>query len=487
MSDFTQVPRRTTDPSVGPDRLLATPSDVGLRNDEVFGLFDLSGGPDDIQVVDGPASPPQGFFEVLAEGTGSERDEFRIGLQNIAGPDASLEIELTNLDVRIMARARFARRGLSTRRFVNQLGELAEAVGVSVEVTSPPNTSVRFKPGSITFQPGSITFQPGSITFQPGSITFQPGTIVPRPIAAPGAEISRVQQVRWDAAMRYPDRPKPITIAVLDTGIDARAGTAHPLFAGHNAADPLGGSPDLEIEPRRGVVDSVYGHGTHVAGIAALRAPLASINHESVRRATGVADSFELARDIGDIARADIVVFSFATSAPSEDDVPVLRAVVRELLSQGKVVVAAAGTEFDLAQPGDGLYPADFDEDALRDAGPDGELPGRLISVAAVDSTGAPMHGSRDGSGAQNQVSSYGVGIASAFPSGTVQWGSNGPTLSYDGWARWTGTSMAAPRVAGAIAERFQSSNATTVTEATAMVIADQIVVAGADAPGIVA
>ena len=49
-------------------------------------------------------------------------------------------------------------------------------------------------------------------------------------------------------------------------------------------------------------------------------------------------------------------------------------------------------------------------------------------------------------------VWSYGLGVVSSFPYGTFRWRADGPVLPFDGWAAWSGSSMAAPRVAAAIA-----------------------------------
>ncbi|MGI9598788.1 MAG: S8 family peptidase [Acidimicrobiales bacterium] len=388
------------------------------------------------------------------------------------------ELELTAIDNSILARVRFAAE--------LDVGKLTEALGkalIAVEVLRPagrgvepvelddellngedddePGQDLDAQPGVMTYSNGKADLQPGAIGFEPGQIGYVPGQIgyvpsglafhrgiLPQPMVRPTEEINAYQRLRWQVAM-FPARiRRPVTVAVLDTGMDLKTRRNHPLFAGNTEADPWGGSPDHELR-RRNVVDGVFGHGTHVAGLVAQRAPFAGLNHESIRtRAADGSDTFELARDMPDVEQADIFVFSFATPAADESQLPALRQMVDYLLAKGKVIVAAAGTEFNLVEPEDSLYPADFE---IADG-----VPGRLICVGAVDSAEADMIGTRPRK-AQIAVKTYGVGVASAFPAGRFRWTPGGPMLAFDGWARWTGTSMAAPRVAGAIASHYQT------------------------------
>ncbi len=432
---------------------------------------------------------------IVSDSTGDREtrraEELQQRLESMFGaPLADLQIELTVLDDSILARLRF-----SAELDVDDVERAMKAAAIPVEILRPagrPSEPVEFdasvfapngfepdrlerelvegvdvgdepdgRPavlqlsgGRADLQAGAIGFEPGDIGYEPGDIGYEPGTysfhrgILPQPMVQPAEEINAYQQLRWRVAM-FPARiRRSVTVAILDTGIDPKTRNTHPLFTGNTDADPWGGSPDAELRRTRRA-DAVFGHGTHVAGIVAQRAPFAVLNHESIRaRAGDGSDSFELARDMPDVERADIFVFSFATAASDEAELPALRQTVDYLLARGKVIVAAAGTEFDLVDPEDRLYPADFS------VAP--ESPGRLICVGAVDREGRDMVGTRR-SKAKNAVKTYGVGIASAYPSGRYQWSENGPVLAFNGWARWTGTSMAAPRVAGAIASYYQT------------------------------
>jgi hypothetical protein len=314
-----------------------------------------------------------------------------------------------------------------------------------------------FDPGSLTFHPGSLTFRPGSLTFHPGSLTFHPATlaaggngdppvdgllflappkVLPRPAAAPEAN---------EAADRPDPASRPIVIGILDTGIDAVTAQGD-LLGDHTWPDTFGGTPDEESRPR-GRASDTYGHGTFIAGIIAQRAPLALVNHESVRNRFGQTDPYELAADLNDAWPSDIICFSFGVAARDEEEVAILHRVVQYLLDLGKVVVAAAGNISDLVDK-DGNYNADMKFYPAAFKG--------VISVGACDSRGEPAPFAPVADWVN--VWSYGVEVTSVFPEGTFEWDSGSPDgrsvpVEFpSGWATWSGSSMAAPRVAAAIA-----------------------------------
>ncbi|MEM9520083.1 MAG: S8/S53 family peptidase [Actinomycetota bacterium] len=326
--------------------------------------------------------------------------------------------------------------------------------------------SVSFKPGSISFKPGSVSFKPGSVSFKPGSISFKGESLIPEPATCPNDVLERTQRVRWKAVMGVATEPDPVQVAILDTGVDAHLLQHHPLFAGWEAPDQIGASPDFETVPDPSdVVHPYFGHGSMVAGLVALRAPLALINHETIRNRSGLSDAYELARDLPDIEHADIVVMSVGTSAPSAEDVPAMREIIRLLLERGKVVVAAHGMLGDLDNPNDKLFPAGFTLGDLQNEGETEQFPGRLVTVRALDCEKKPIPGSRDADDQTKtrivQFSRIATGVLTAFPAGRYRFGRNRSAMSYDGWARGTGTSFAAPIVAGELA-RLMAHDATT-------------------------
>jgi hypothetical protein len=314
---------------------------------------------------------------------------------------------------------------------------------------------VLFDPGSLTFQPGSLTFQPGSLTFQPGSLTFLPGSnFEPGEDAeslagdgglmfAPGGVIPQPadeQLQLTDADTDQPGTPSPIIVTLFDTGIDHESAQSE-TFIDRTIPDPPGGTPDEEPRPDGGAATGAYGHGTFLAGIIAQRAPYARINHESVRNEFNRTDAYEMAADLNDAWPSDIICLSFGIAAKDDKEVEILHDVVKYLHSLGIVIVAAAGNISDLVDeegnfdPTLKFYPAAFEE---------------VLSVGAIDANGdpAPFAPRAD----WVDVWSYGVNVLSSFPKGEFHWPHEDGPITFECRARWSGSSMAAPRVAAAIA-----------------------------------
>jgi subtilisin family serine protease len=216
-----------------------------------------------------------------------------------------------------------------------------------------------------------------------------------------------------------------VTIAILDTGI----ADDYPFPVEHRPED-------LEIpdEETDGVRDPAAGHGTHIAGIILSNAPGAKVVARRVlESAVGEASELEVAEALLAVRDADIISCSF--SGPALNDAPPLvieRALAQ--LSPSTVVVAGAGNKAsDRAQ-----WPA-----ASK----------RVIGVGAV--------GQRDGAGPwlRTDFSNFGwwvdccapgVDVCSTFLCWKDSAGED--PKAYEGWARWSGTSMSTPQVAGAIA-----------------------------------
>lgn len=161
-----------------------------------------------------------------------------------------------------------------------------------------------------------------------------------------------------------------------------------------------------------GLVDEAVGHGTHVAGIVNLVAPAARILPFRVLDSDGRGNVFLAAEAVDRAVRtgADVINASLGTTADSE----VLEDLIEDAEEHDVVVVAAAGNlGTDRAQ-----YPA-ADDDALG-----------VTSVGPAD-----VRSAFASYGSWVDLAAPGEGIISAFPP--------------SGYARWDGTSMAAPFVAG--------------------------------------
>lgn len=202
---------------------------------------------------------------------------------------------------------------------------------------------------------------------------------------------------------------KRIKIAIIDTQVD----TSHPAFGGSitETFDALGESPPVpEL------------HGTAIAGIAAARAELTGVAPQAsvvairafANNANGQPQSHTLAilkaLDFAVQSGARVVNMSFA--GPPD---PILEKAIAAAEAKGVVLVAAAGNGGPAAKP---AYPAAY--------------PG-VIAVTATDNTDKLY--TKANHGAYIAVAAPGVDIIAAAPKGAYDISS--------------GTSMAAPHVAG--------------------------------------
>lgn len=224
-----------------------------------------------------------------------------------------------------------------------------------------------------------------------------------------------------------------VTVAVLDTGVDL----SHPVLVGRLVAGfDFVDFDALPQEEGTATTNPAYGHGTHVAGIIALVAPAARIMPVRVLDAEGVGNSWILAEGLRYAADPDgnpttndgaqVINLSLGTLRPT--------ALIEEILAElacdddddenctygrGIVVVAAAGNSGDSTPH----YPA-------------AEQTANLLAVAAT--TAADTLADFSTRGSWVTISAPGDQIVSTVPGG--QYGT------------WSGTSMAAPHVAGVAA-----------------------------------
>ena len=203
-----------------------------------------------------------------------------------------------------------------------------------------------------------------------------------------------------------------VKVAVIDTGIDC----SHPDLA---CADSEGANI---IDPTAAPKDD-NGHGTHVSGTIAARwngrgvagvAPLSRVLPVKVLDAGGGGTLSDIIKGIAWAADHGAQVINMSLGAPRGSKA--LQQVIQKARSQGVVIVAAAGNE----GPKEGTvdYPAAYPE---------------VIAVAASDAKdNVASFSSR---GPQVALIAPGVDVLSTVPGG--------------GYAKHSGTSMAAPHVAG--------------------------------------
>lgn len=268
----------------------------------------------------------------------------------------------------------------------------------------------------------------------------------------------------WDKPTSSALRP---VIAVLDTGIDIN----NPDLAPNIWFNPWEVPGDKIDQDQNGFIDDQYGwdfianipggtpkldtgwtelavqHGTIVAGVAAAvgnnsqgvagvtwRARIMPVR---VLDSKGTGDTVTVARGI-DYAirnRADIINLSFVGSLSD----PVLEDAIKRAYSAGILVVAAAGNEAAL-----GVDMNIVPQYPVCDDGPNGE--NFVIGVAAVDASDRLADFSNYGSKCID-ISAPGVGIYSTQYVNAAELKLAKP---YGGY--WSGTSVAAPLVSGALA-----------------------------------
>jgi hypothetical protein len=239
-------------------------------------------------------------------------------------------------------------------------------------------------------------------------------------------KLDEAHQISRGATTANP--PVPVVIAVLDTGIDL----SHPMFAGRLVPgyDFVDGD-DNPSEAGRPEIGP-FGHGTHVAGIIAMVAPEAKIMPIRVLGTNGRGTAFTLALGVKFAVDHGADVINMSVSTPNEMEI-VQDVFYHELEGPedfppgsmpGAVAVVAAGNSgLSVKQ-----YPA-----GVVDTG----RPGReVLAVAASDWNDLLTSFSTRG----NWVSVMAPGERITSP------------VPYNHYANWSGTSMAAPLVAGEVA-----------------------------------
>lgn len=212
-----------------------------------------------------------------------------------------------------------------------------------------------------------------------------------------------------------------VTVAVIDTGVDL----AHPALQDALAPAELWWDfYDEDASPQEeGVLgEGGYGHGTNVAGIIRQVAPRATILPLRVLGPDGQGDVAHLAAAIQHavLAGAQVINLSLGSEAESQ----AVEAVIRDANARGVLVVASTGNTGDTRVTWPASSAAEKETGELR------------LSVTSVDS--------RD---LKSTFATYGPSVELSAPGENVA----GPAPDM-GIASWSGTSMAAPMAAGALA-----------------------------------
>lgn len=279
-------------------------------------------------------------------------------------------------------------------------------------------------------------------------------------------------------------------VVVLDTGLGD-----HPWFRDDRACTTLtladGTVVGPQIDPATGTAAGVEGagaidnqllgslashtgHGTFIAGLIRQACPRADIVALAVMGAEGIVPESTLTDALALVARrqreqpgwTDAVVLSLGYYSETDDDVAYstgLKKILVELSEAGVAVFCAAGNDAS-SRPS---YPAAFAPDP-EFARPD-VLP--LVSVAALNPDGSVAMFSNDGPWVVAEAP--GVNLVSTAPVGTD--GSARPAVAVtspgrraraavdgddfsSGFASWSGTSFAAPVLAGRYLSRLAAA-----------------------------
>jgi hypothetical protein len=291
----------------------------------------------------------------------------------------------------------------------------------------------------------------------------------PDPPAQAGSRRNLARPVAVDLGTPPAPAPDGPRVAVLDVGMPGPDSPFRPDFLrGVEAVRTVSGPDHCGLPDRDddGFLDKAAGHGMFIAGIIARACPQARVTVIEALSNEGVGDELTIARQLEAlVGEYDVVNLSF--SAYSLADMPVLAEAVLavqlgralrspEASGRPAVVIASAGNDAICHAP----YPAGL---------PD------VVSVAALGPHGpAPF----TNYGPWVRACAPGVDVPSAYFRGFQgNWpaGPDGDPDAFQGSATWSGTSFAAPLVAGKLAQVIHT-HGLTPREAVARVI---------DAPGL--
>lgn len=314
---------------------------------------------------------------------------------------------------------------------------------------------------------GALRLDPGVVFAEPNRAKETPEGQHGNSVWAIGASAQQFATQWAPQALRLPQAHAVTTgagvrVAVLDTGIEL----SHPAFAGRLARRADGSllgrdfvDDDADPSEVGSTADAGFGHGTHVAGLVTLAAPSATIMPVRVLDRQGRSNAWVLAEALAWAIDPD--------GDPNTDDgahVVNLSLGGTEPTRLLRMAVALAECKFDddddddvSAPDGDDYDHPGFDDDRQRcgvsrgvtviaAAGNAGNDQERLYPAAegvdgsvAVTATNAQRRlAGFSNSGDWIDLAAPGELVISAVPGGA--------------WGTWSGTSMAAPLVAGVTA-----------------------------------
>ena len=237
---------------------------------------------------------------------------------------------------------------------------------------------------------------------------------------------------------------EPVVVAVVDTGVNVTHRTDGWLdnTEDDENTDPLDAFPLAPDGPDH-LLDYSAGHGTFVAGIVALVSPTTTVRVYRAVDSDGIGSEVTVGQAIVRAAREGAAVINLSLGTDTADGVAPLGlaeafAILRE--SYPDVLVVAAAGNSGLTDP---TWPSAF--------------PG-VVSVAALRADLQPAAWSNHGE--RVTLWTVGEGVLSTFVPGTEpsdpETGSGSTFDDAHLWGLGSGTSFAAPQIAGAVARLLQ-------------------------------
>jgi Subtilase family len=234
-------------------------------------------------------------------------------------------------------------------------------------------------------------------------------------------------------------RGSGVRVAVIDTGVDRSAVEAsNGWLAGIEVDDGPTGNRDLldSVPAPDGFLDDAAGHGTFVAGVVRQLAPACEVVAVKALDSDGVGSEFAAAEALLDLADSEappqVVNLSLACLA-SETVAPIAMRAALEALRErhpDTVIVAAAGNDGSAVPTWPAAHKA-------------------VLSIGAVEGQRPTRYSNR---GYWLDFSVPADGVVSTYVQGT-RVSKTGDRVEHTGaYAAWSGTSFAAPQVAGRIA-----------------------------------
>lgn len=236
-------------------------------------------------------------------------------------------------------------------------------------------------------------------------------------------------------------RPRPDGDAAATRGVDAELAVAEidDIFVPYaRSRNPLEPEPDRDTMVKDdGTLSHPHaGHGLFVASIIARHAAGVRIRAEATMYQDSIADLFEILIDLEDAVQHGCKLLNMSLGFRTHDDhcPRALDVALASLEKNDVLLVASAGN--------------DGTERAMWPAADD-----RVVAVAATDRNGTPTDWSNYG--AWVDACAFGDDVDSHYPYGRWIF-PNGTAKEFDGAARWSGTSFAAPLVTALIANKVR-------------------------------